>query len=100
DEKVLGEVPDDVKIIPGHGPLGTKDDLRKFITMLKETSAAVQAGIKQGKNLDQLKKEKNLAKWGSYGQSFINTDLFTEILYDSLTKQTTGPKNSHGHISK
>jgi len=23
-EKVLAEVPDDVKIIPGHGPLGTK----------------------------------------------------------------------------
>ena len=100
DEKVLAEVPDDVKIIPGHGPLGTKEDLRKFVTMLKETTAAVQAGIKQGKSLDQLKKEKVLAKWDAFGQSFINTDLFTEIVYDSLTKQPTGPKNSHGHISK
>ena len=35
DEKVLAETPDDVKFIPGHGPLGNKDDLRKFITMLK-----------------------------------------------------------------
>src|SRR5437588_9543065 len=96
-EKVLAETPDDVKIIPGHGPLGTKDDLRKFITMLKETSAAVQAGIKNGKSLDQLKKEKVLAKWDSFGQSFIKTDVFTEILYDSLTKKATGPKNSHGH---
>jgi glyoxylase-like metal-dependent hydrolase (beta-lactamase superfamily II) len=100
DEKVLAEVPDDVKIIPGHGPLGTKDDLRKFITMLKETSAAVAAGIKQHRTLDQLKKEKVLAKWDSFGQSFINTDTFTEILYDSLTKQPTGPKNSHGHLTK
>jgi cyclase len=99
DEKVLAEVPDDVKIIPGHGPLGTKDDLRKFIAMLKETSAAVQAEIKQGKTLDQLKKEKVLAKWDSYGKGFINNDLFTEILYDSLTKQATGPKNAHGHLS-
>jgi cyclase len=96
-EKILAEAPDDVKIIPGHGPLGTKDDLRKFVTMLKETSAAVQAGIKSGKNLDQLKKEKVLAKWDSFGQSFIKTDVFTEILYDSLTKKATGPKNSHGH---
>lgn len=96
-EKVLAEAPDDVKIIPGHGPLGTKEDLRKFVTMLKETSAAVEAGIKIGKNLDQLKKEKVLAKWDSFGQSFIKTDMFTEILYDSLTKKTTGPKNSHGH---
>jgi cyclase len=61
DEKVLAEVPDDVKIIPGHGPLATKDDLRKFIEVLKETSAAVEAGIKKGKTLDQLKQEKVLA---------------------------------------
>jgi glyoxylase-like metal-dependent hydrolase (beta-lactamase superfamily II) len=100
DEKVLAEVPDDVKIIPGHGPLGSKDDLRKFIAMLKETSAAVEAGIKQHKTLDQLKKEKVLAKWDSFGQSFIKTDIFTEILYDSLTKQPSGPKDAHGHLSK
>ena len=89
-----------MKIIPGHGPLATKDDLRKFIQVLKETSAAVQAGINKGKTLDQLKKEKVLAKWDSWGQSFIKTDVFTEILYDSLKKKPTGPKNSHGHITK
>jgi cyclase len=98
-EKVLAEAPDDVKIIPGHGPLGTKDDLRRFVTMLKETSAAVEAGIKKGKTLDQLKQEKVLAKWDAFGKSFIKTDVFTEILYDSLTKKTTGPKNSHGHAN-
>jgi cyclase len=100
DEKVLAEVPDDVKIIPGHGPLGTKDDLRKFVQMLKETSAAVEAGIKKGKTLDQLKQEKVLAKWDSWGQAFIKTDMFIEILYDSLKNKPSGPKNSHGHISK
>jgi len=100
DEKVLAEVPDDVKIIPGHGPLATKDDLRKFIAVLKETSAAVEAGIKKGKTLDQLKQEKVLAKWDSWGQAFIKTDMFTEILYDSLKDSPNGPKNSHGHITK
>jgi glyoxylase-like metal-dependent hydrolase (beta-lactamase superfamily II) len=99
-EKVLAETPDDVKIIPGHGPLATKDDLRKFVTVLKETSAAVQAGIKQHKTLDQLKQEKVLAKWDAWGQGFIKTDVFIEVLYDSLTKQPTGPQNSHGHMTK
>jgi glyoxylase-like metal-dependent hydrolase (beta-lactamase superfamily II) len=99
-EKVLAEVPDDVKIIPGHGPIGSKADLRKFIAMLKETSAAVEAGIKKGKTLDQLKKEKVLAKWDAYGQSFIKTDVFTEILFDSLSKKPSGPKNDHGHAKQ
>jgi len=31
--------------------------------MLKETSAAVQAGINQHKTMEQLKNEKVLAKW-------------------------------------
>src|SRR5437660_5807207 len=50
-EKILAEAPDDVKIIPGHGPLGTKDDLRKFVTMLNATSAAVEPGITRAKTL-------------------------------------------------
>ena len=100
DEKVLSEVPDDVKIIPGHGPLGTKDDLRKFIDMLKQTTAVVQAGIRKGRTADQMKKEKVLAKWDSYGQGFVKTDMFIDVLYDSLTSQKTGPKNSHGHLTK
>jgi cyclase len=93
-------VPDDVKIIPGHGPLGSKEDLRKFVQMLKDTSAAVQEGIRQGKTVAQLKQEKVLAKWDSFGQSFIKTDVFIEILYDSLTRKLSGPENSHGHLSK
>jgi glyoxylase-like metal-dependent hydrolase (beta-lactamase superfamily II) len=100
DEKVLANLPDDVKIIPGHGPLGSKEDLHKFVTMLKETAAAVQAGIKQKKTLDQLKKERVLANWDAFGQGFVKSDVFTEILYASLTKQPSGPQNSHGHITK
>src|SRR3954465_3712737 len=36
--KVLGEIPDDAKIIPGHGPLSTKADLKAFHRMLTETT--------------------------------------------------------------
>src|SRR5262249_21363607 len=36
-EKVLSLVPADVKVIPGHGPLSTTSDVRKFVDMLKET---------------------------------------------------------------
>lgn len=68
--------------------------------MLKETSAAVEASIKKGKTLDQLKQEKVLAKCDSWGQSFIKTDTFIEILYDSLKNNPSGPKNTHGHLEQ
>jgi cyclase len=86
-EKVLPQIPEDAKVIPGHGPLSDKAGLKKFVEVMKATSAAVQKGIKAGKTLEQLKAEKVLAPWDAWGQSFIKTDAFTETLYNSLKKR-------------
>jgi hypothetical protein len=64
--------------------------------MLKQTSEAVQAAMKQGKSLDQMKKDKILAQWdGKYSGKNINSDLFIETIYDSLTNQKTAPFVKH-----
>jgi len=62
-EKVLGMVSPDVKIIPGHGPLSTTADLRKFLEMLKETRGLVAAAVKAGKTVQQMKAEHLMAKY-------------------------------------
>jgi glyoxylase-like metal-dependent hydrolase (beta-lactamase superfamily II) len=46
-EKVLAMVPPDVKIIPGHGPLSTTEDMRKFVQLLKETRGLVADAVKE-----------------------------------------------------
>src|SRR5579859_4080232 len=70
-EKVIATLPPDVKVIPGHGGLGTVADLKPFVAMLKETFARVEAGVKQGKTLEQLKQEKVLAGYEKWNGSFI-----------------------------
>ena len=65
-----------------------------------EDGRAVNTFHASVRDLDQLKQEKVLAKWDSWGQGFVKTDMFTEVLYDSLKNKPTGPKNSHGHITK
>lgn len=84
DEKVLGMISADVKIIPGHGPLSTPADLRKFIDMLKETRALVADGMKQGKTVQQLKEDHVLAKYESLGKGFIKTDGWIDTLYNDI----------------
>lgn len=87
-EKVLPLIPDDAKVIPGHGPLSDKAGLRKFLEVMKGTSAAVRKGLAAGKTLDQLKAEKVLEPWdATWGQGFIKTDAFIETLYRSLAKK-------------
>ena len=84
-EKVIAEVPDDAKIIPGHGPVSDRKGLRTFVAMLKGTSAAVEAAIAEGKSLDQMKADKVLAAWDSWGAGFIKADRWIGDLYAELT---------------
>jgi cyclase len=88
-EKSVAQLPADVKIIPGHGALSNVDDVRVFVKMLKETSAAVQAALNAHKSLDQMKKEKILDPWSKFAgpadKITENENVFTETLYNSLT---------------
>jgi cyclase len=84
-EKVSAELPADVKVIPGHGELSNLNDVRAFVKMLKETSAAVQKAIEEHKTLEQMKEEKILEPWKKWSGDLIDSDKFIETLYNSLT---------------
>ncbi len=84
-EKVSAELPMDVKVIPGHGAVSNLDDVRAFVTMLKDTSAAVQNAIDKHQTLEQMKQEKILDPWKKWSGEFIDSDKFIETLYHSLT---------------
>ena len=84
-QKVIPQLPPDVKVIPGHGDVSNLDEMREYVKMLQETSAAVQKAIDSGKSLDQMKKDKILAPWDKYASKFITADIFTDTLYNSLT---------------
>jgi cyclase len=87
-EKVIPMLPPDVKVIPGHGQLSNLDEVREYIQMLKGTTAAVEAALKKGSTLDQMKKDKILAAWDKkYASKFVTQDVFVETLYNSLTNQ-------------
>jgi glyoxylase-like metal-dependent hydrolase (beta-lactamase superfamily II) len=94
-EGTMEQLPKDTKVIPGHGPLSTFDDVSRYVVMLKETTAAVSKGIKAGKTLEQLKKEKVLEPWKKYNGTFISADAFIETLYSELTDKKPTPLVKH-----
>ena len=97
-EKVLSMTKPDTKFIPGHGPLSTADDVRRFLAMLQETRAAVADAVKKDKTVEQMKKEKLLAKSeADYGKGFIKADDWIDALYDDVTKARTGHEHYHNH---
>src|SRR3984893_11810856 len=94
-DKVIAQLPADVKVIPGHGPVSSLDDVRAYETMLKGTREAVQKALQEGKTLDQMKQAKLLDPWKKYSSGFVNADAFLETLYNSLTGQKTGKFIKH-----
>ena len=88
-DRVLTTIPDDVRIIPGHGPGGDKAALRRYSDMLVATYAAVEAAARAGRTLDQMKADKVLGPWESWSWSFIPTDRFLTTLHEEITRETS-----------
>ena len=86
-EYILSRTPADVKIIPGHGNVASRDDMVKMLAVLKDTRAAVLAGINLGKSLEQMQQEKAFAKWDYLNESrHIQSDVYLGRLYKDLTR--------------
>jgi glyoxylase-like metal-dependent hydrolase (beta-lactamase superfamily II) len=94
-EKVIPELPQDVKVIPGHGDLATLDDVRAYIGMLHETTDVVQKALAQGKTFEEMKQQKILAPWHRFAGDFISEDVHLETLYNSLTGKKNGKFLKH-----
>ena len=94
-EKAIEQLPPDVKVIPGHGPISTLDDVRTYIKMLKDTRAVVEKAMAKHQSLDDMKKAKLLEPWKKYSGDFISSDAFLETLYNSLSGKKNGKFIQH-----
>lgn len=82
--EILKELPDDAKVIPGHGPLGSVEDLRSYHRMLSETIATVRQQKESGKSLKEIKAAGLGDEWKEWSWSFITTEKWIETVYSSL----------------
>ncbi|NNE65087.1 MAG: MBL fold metallo-hydrolase [Pyrinomonadaceae bacterium] len=83
--KLLQMIPADAKIIPGHGPVSTIDDLRVYHDMLTETSTIVRKQMSAGKSIEEIKKAglgEKYKSWVPEG-AFISEDRWIETIYKS-----------------
>ncbi len=84
--KAIEMAPEGVKVIPGHGPLSTVEDLENFHRVLTETVEIVRGRMQDGKNLGEIRAEGLPAKYAQWGTGFINTGQWLEIVYRSLIR--------------
>lgn len=87
-DRVLKIAGDGTKIIPGHGPLGNKDDLKVYRDMLATVSGRIKSQIKQGRKLEEVVAAKPTAEFDAvWGKGFLAPEKFVEMLYANLKKK-------------
>lgn len=84
---LIKTLPADAKLIPGHGPLATIDDLKAYHQIIVESSKIVTDAMKKKRSLDEIKKAGLPEKFKSAGSGFIKTDMWIEIVYRSYSKK-------------
>ena len=83
--KMLAMVDNDTKIVPGHGPLGNKADLKRFRDMMVTARARVQKLKVSGKSLEQAVAAKPLSDLDPiWGGGVLSGDAFVHVVYTTL----------------
>lgn len=83
--KLLAVADSNTKVVPGHGPLGTKADLTKFHEMLITVRERLQKLKTAGKSVEEAVAAKPLADLdGTWGKGLFNSDTFIQIAYPAL----------------
>jgi len=85
-QKLLAMADDETRIVPGHGPLGTRADLEKDLSVLIDAKARVQSLVDKGMDAEAIVAANPLADYhDDYNWGFITTERMTRTLVRALT---------------
>ncbi len=84
-DRLLSLADADTKIVPGHGPLGTKADLAKYRDMVSTAADRVRKLKASGKSVEEVTAAKPLADLDAdWGKGRLNGDTFVKVVYLTL----------------
>lgn len=93
-DAILAVSDDKTRIIPGHGKVGGRAELKAWRDMLEQVRQRVQKLVKQGKTLEQAILAKPTADLDAkVSPNFIQPDGIVEAAYKSLTAKKPGPQS-------
>ncbi len=78
---VLETYPEDVTLVGGHGPVYTMNQLRSYVNNLELTIVKIAEAKENGLSIEQIKQDRILKDWESYGSFFITEDRWIETIY-------------------
>jgi len=86
-DRVIAMTTDKTKIIPGHGPLASRADLKVFRDMLAAVSERVKKAIAEGKSDEEIAKAALTKDYDEkWGKGFLKPEQFAGLVATGLRK--------------
>jgi len=87
-DQILPRTTASTRFIPGHGPLGNRDDLVRYRSVVKTIRDRVARLVARRRTLAQVVAAKPTADYdGAWGKGFLQPDVFVTILYNDLSRR-------------
>jgi glyoxylase-like metal-dependent hydrolase (beta-lactamase superfamily II) len=85
-QQIVDRYPQDVKIVPGHGPVLSIDDLIAYRRMILKTTEVIRGEMERGRSVDEMREEGVLGDWSEWDGSFRQDD-WIGFVYESLNQK-------------
>jgi glyoxylase-like metal-dependent hydrolase (beta-lactamase superfamily II) len=87
-KRIVALADDETKIIPGHGPVASKEDLQNYLAMLEETRKRIAALIGKKVSLNRAVFQKPLKDLDeTWGNGFMTPERYLRIVYNDLLEK-------------
>jgi len=85
-DEVLSRIDDKTQVIPGHGPIATRQQLKAYRDMIQTVRDRVAAALADGQSLDAILAARPTREFDAqYATDRVDGDAFTTMVYESLT---------------
>jgi glyoxylase-like metal-dependent hydrolase (beta-lactamase superfamily II) len=85
-KEVTGMIDDDTIVVPGHGPLSGKAEMKEYTEMLSTIEKRISRLLKEGKTLEQIQAARPTEEYDAdWGKVWMNGEEFTRLVVMSLS---------------
>lgn len=95
-DALIDLIDDDTKVVPGHGPVSNRRELREYRHMLAAGRDRITALIDEGKTLEEVVAADPTAGLYRRGESWLPPKLFVWMVYVDLTRSRSPAEDTSG----
>jgi glyoxylase-like metal-dependent hydrolase (beta-lactamase superfamily II) len=84
-DQILAQTDEKTKIVPGHGPVATRSDLKDYREMLVQVRQRIEVLVGAGKTMDEaVAAAPTKAFDPKWGRGYVSADVFVRMVFNSL----------------